>query len=263
MTAGLLALAWAGAVCIGGWARRPAPARARALVGRASRPAGRHDRLPQVERACRRVGLAVLRPFVPSPDPEIARRLGGAVVAGALTLAVVRVAAPVVALGVWALPVLRGRRRERRRLATLAADLPRSSTSWCWRSAPASPCPLPSPQWPDTRRARSPPSCAGRSTTRTTAGAWPTRSTTCPRAGEAARPLTAALVASERYGAPVVAGLERLAAEVRRDRRRRAEEAARRVPVKLLFPLVTCTLPAFALLTVAPLIAGTLGSLRL
>jgi pilus assembly protein TadC len=83
------------------------------------------------------------------------------------------------------------------------------------------------------------------------------------RLGDAVRPLTAALVASERYGAPIMAGLERLAGEVRRDRRRRAEEAARRVPVKLLFPLVTCTLPAFALLTVAPLIAGTLGSLRL
>ena len=63
------------------------------------------------------------------------------------------------------------------------------------------------------------------------------------RAGEVARPLTAALVASERYGAPVVAGLERLAGDVRRDRRRRAEEAARRVPVKLLFPLVTLHAP--------------------
>jgi tight adherence protein C len=83
------------------------------------------------------------------------------------------------------------------------------------------------------------------------------------RVGDGARPLTAALVASERYGAPIVSGLERLADEVRRARRRRAEEAARRVPVKLLFPLVVCTLPAFALLTVAPLIAGTLGSLRL
>jgi tight adherence protein C len=83
------------------------------------------------------------------------------------------------------------------------------------------------------------------------------------RAGEGTRPLVGALVASERYGAPVLHGLERLAEELRRDARRRAEEAARRVPVKLLFPLVTCTLPAFALLTVAPLIAGTLGSLRL
>ena len=75
-------------------------------------------------------------------------------------------------------------------------------------------------------------------------------------------PLVAALLASERYGAPLLDGLARLAAELRSDRRRRAEEAARRVPVKLLFPLVFCTLPAFALLTVAPLLAGALGSLR-
>ena len=83
------------------------------------------------------------------------------------------------------------------------------------------------------------------------------------RAGEAVRPLVAALVASERYGAPLSAGLERLAGEVRRDRRRKAEEVARRIPVKLLFPLVGCTLPAFGLLTVAPLIAGALQALRL
>ena len=83
------------------------------------------------------------------------------------------------------------------------------------------------------------------------------------RAGEAPRPLVAALVASDRYGAPLADNLARLADEVRRDRRRRAEEAARRVPVKLLFPLVTCVLPAFALLTVAPLLAGALRSLRL
>jgi tight adherence protein C len=77
------------------------------------------------------------------------------------------------------------------------------------------------------------------------------------------RPLVASLVASERYGAPLATGLERLADEVRRDRRRRAEEVARKVPVKLLFPLVTCTLPAFGLLTVAPLIASAVRSLRL
>jgi len=83
------------------------------------------------------------------------------------------------------------------------------------------------------------------------------------RAGEATRPLVAALIASERYGAPLGASLERLAHEVRADRRRRAEEAARKVPVKLLFPLVSCTLPAFGLLTVAPLIASAIRSLRL
>ena len=73
----------------------------------------------------------------------------------------------------------------------------------------------------------------------------------------------AALVASERYGAPLAAGLDRLAAEVRASRRRRADEVARKVSVKLLFPLVLCILPAFALLTVAPLIASALKSLRL
>jgi len=83
------------------------------------------------------------------------------------------------------------------------------------------------------------------------------------RAGEAVRPLVAALVASERYGAPLSAGLERLADEVRAARRRRADVAARQVSVKLLFPLVLCILPAFALLTVAPLIASALRSLRL
>ena len=83
------------------------------------------------------------------------------------------------------------------------------------------------------------------------------------RLGEAVRPLSAALMASERYGVPLAASLERLADEVRRERRRHAEAAARRVPVKLLFPLVFCSLPALALLSVAPLIAGALRALRM
>ena len=83
------------------------------------------------------------------------------------------------------------------------------------------------------------------------------------RTGEVVRPLLDALVASDRYGAPLSDALARLAAEVRADRRRRAEEAARKVPVKLLFPLVCCVLPAFGLLTLAPLIAGAVAALRL
>jgi len=81
--------------------------------------------------------------------------------------------------------------------------------------------------------------------------------------GDASRPLARALSSSERYGTPLLPALERLAADARLDRRRRAEEAARRVPVKLLFPLVLCVLPAFGLLTVAPLLAGALDALRL
>jgi tight adherence protein C len=81
--------------------------------------------------------------------------------------------------------------------------------------------------------------------------------------GEPLRPLVTALVSSERYGTPILPALERLAADARVARRRASEEAARRVPVRLLFPLVFCVLPAFALLTVAPLLAGTLRALRL
>ena len=79
--------------------------------------------------------------------------------------------------------------------------------------------------------------------------------------GEPARPLVAALVSCERDGAALSAPLERAAHVARDVRRRDAEVAARRVPVRLVLPLVACVLPAFALLTVVPLLAGTLRSL--
>lgn len=80
--------------------------------------------------------------------------------------------------------------------------------------------------------------------------------------GERIRPLVAALLDAERYGTALGPSLDRLADDARRQRQRDAEEAARRVPIKLLFPLVSCILPAFGLLTVAPLIAGGLRALR-
>jgi Flp pilus assembly protein TadB len=76
-------------------------------------------------------------------------------------------------------------------------------------------------------------------------------------------PLIAALTAGDRLGSPLRSALAELGAQARLDRRRRAEEAARRLPVTLLFPLVCCTLPAFGLLTVVPLIVGSLQALRL
>jgi tight adherence protein C len=80
-------------------------------------------------------------------------------------------------------------------------------------------------------------------------------------AGASTRPLVEALAAHDRYGTPLAPALERVAIESRLRRRRQAEEAARRLPVTLLFPLVLTTLPAFALLTVVPLLAGSFGSL--
>jgi Flp pilus assembly protein TadB len=72
------------------------------------------------------------------------------------------------------------------------------------------------------------------------------------------RPLTDVLRQSTRLGAPVAPALSRLGAELRADLRRRAETRARTVPVRLCFPLVGCILPAFALLTVAPVILSGL-----
>lgn len=71
------------------------------------------------------------------------------------------------------------------------------------------------------------------------------------------RPLLDALLLSERTGAPVAPLLARVAATGRDDARRAALTWARRLPVRLLFPLVFLILPAFLLLTVAPvLLAG-------
>jgi pilus assembly protein TadC len=69
-------------------------------------------------------------------------------------------------------------------------------------------------------------------------------------------PLTSVLATGIRLGAAVNDSLARLAAESRRDLRRRAEARARTVPVRLLFPLVFLVLPAFGLLTVVPAVAA-------
>lgn len=72
------------------------------------------------------------------------------------------------------------------------------------------------------------------------------------------RSVVDALRANARLGAPVAPALARVAAEVRADVRRRAESRARTIPVRLCFPLVGCVLPAFALLTVAPVVLQSL-----
>lgn len=81
--------------------------------------------------------------------------------------------------------------------------------------------------------------------------------------GPAARSLVDALTDHDRYGTPLGASLDRVAVEYRLRRRRRAEEAARRLPVTLLFPLVLATLPAFVILTIVPLLVGSFQMLRL
>ncbi len=70
-----------------------------------------------------------------------------------------------------------------------------------------------------------------------------------------------AVTAAEIDGTPLRPALQRAADEAHRRRRVRGQEAARRAPVLMLFPLVFCVLPAFCLLTVVPLLLTTISDL--
>jgi pilus assembly protein TadC len=80
--------------------------------------------------------------------------------------------------------------------------------------------------------------------------------------GPRALTFVATVGATERNGLPLAPALERLADEARQHRRHGAEAAARELPVRLSFPLVLCTLPAFVLVAIVPLLVGALSSLR-
>jgi tight adherence protein C len=83
------------------------------------------------------------------------------------------------------------------------------------------------------------------------------------RLGAPLESVVAALAGCERNGLPLVPTLTRLAVDARHDRRRRAEAAARTLPVRLSFPLVLCLLPAFVLLGLVPAIVPAIGGLHL
>jgi tight adherence protein C len=80
--------------------------------------------------------------------------------------------------------------------------------------------------------------------------------------GPGARELASSIAIADREGLPLAPVLDRLAAEARADRRRLGEAAARRLPVRLSFPLVVCTLPSFVLLAIAPAVLGAISTLR-
>lgn len=79
--------------------------------------------------------------------------------------------------------------------------------------------------------------------------------------GPSGAELVAALVDAARSGTALLPVLDRVAHTARNRRTRAAEEAARRLPVTLLFPLAGCVLPAAVLLAVVPVLAASLSSL--
>ena len=240
MTASIVGTAWATLVLGAAWIRRPAPSRVWGLA-----PAAPELVLP--------AWLA---------DPRTRRWVAGAV-GGVIGLLLLPPISPVLALAAWGAPVLRARRRSAAAAAEARRSLPEAVDLLGLVVAAGMTVPLAVAAV--GRRHAGPVGVQLARASREIEGGRrcaDALDAAGMRLGPEARPVIDALVASERYGAPLADALVRLAGEVRAEQRRLAEANARRVPVKLLFPLVLCVLPAFGLLTVAPLLAGAFGSLR-
>ena len=249
--AGVLALLWAGVIVAAAVRHRPPPARIRALG--APRPGGHGVAIRY--RMSSRAAIGVVVGVV----------VGVGVAVAAVAAAVVPGLALLGPVAWWARPRWQARAEARRARAAVEADLPEVVD--LLRLAVASGLTVPLAVAAVGRRGHGPVARALAAAAQASAQHGRRLADALddlPTAlGEPGRALAATLAGSERYGHAIGPALERLAAEARDDQRRRAEAAARRVPVLLLFPLVLCVLPAFALLTVAPLIAGALRALRL
>jgi tight adherence protein C len=79
---------------------------------------------------------------------------------------------------------------------------------------------------------------------------------------EDVRALVAVLVQSDRFGTSIAQALRTHAQSLRTRRRQRAEEAARKTPVKMVFPLVFCVFPALLVVILAPGIIEMVRALR-
>jgi tight adherence protein C len=75
------------------------------------------------------------------------------------------------------------------------------------------------------------------------------------------RIVVAAIVQSSKYGLPLVEVLRVQTEELRDKRWQRAQERALKIPVKILFPLILCIMPAFFVVLVGPSLITLLRSL--
>jgi tight adherence protein C len=247
--------AWVLLLLVGAWWWRPPAARVRQLVlppGLGPRPA-----------LAATAGRVIRHRLRRRPDPAADLRLGRVLLVGLPLALLWPPAGLTAALVCWAQPAWRARRDQRRAEAEVVRLLP--DVVDLLGVAVAAGCTVPLALALVAPRVGGPLGVGlGEAVRRARLGerhADAVRAV-CAEAGEVARPLVVAVQSAEHYGSPLVPALERLSAECRARRRRQAEVAARRTPVRLLFPLVLCTLPAFALLTVVPLLAGSLTSLR-
>lgn len=263
----VLAVAWMAGVFTVGFPRRRAARihdlRAAPAPPGHGLPGSARPSAPVWSALLTRVGGAVRRITRRPADEAADRRLGRALpVLVLVPLGVPLPLAVAVVVGVWCRPVLTARRARRRRDRALVDELPDAvdllrlaiqSGGNARLAVHAVAARLDGEVGDHLRRV-----CG-----RVELGDRLADALATLRSVEPLRPVADALIDAERYGVALGPSLDRLAAEARSQRRRQAEERARRVPVAMLFPLVGCILPSFALLTVVPLFAGTLRTLHL
>jgi tight adherence protein C len=76
------------------------------------------------------------------------------------------------------------------------------------------------------------------------------------------KPLAATLIQSEQLGAQIAPALKASSDALRTRRRLRAEEAAQKASIKMLFPLVTFVLPAMIMVIVGPAMIDLIKTLK-
>jgi tight adherence protein C len=74
------------------------------------------------------------------------------------------------------------------------------------------------------------------------------------------RAFTSAMVQADAFGIPVGQVLRVQSAEMRVKRRQKAEEAAQKIPVKIMIPLVMFILPSLFIAVIGPAVIGLMGA---
>jgi len=69
------------------------------------------------------------------------------------------------------------------------------------------------------------------------------------------------LIQTDRFGTPVTKALARFSEELRLNRRQRAEEAAAKTKIQIIFPLVLCIFPCIFIVLLAPAILIVAGGM--
>ncbi len=68
-----------------------------------------------------------------------------------------------------------------------------------------------------------------------------------------------AIVQAEQLGVPIAKVLQIQSNQLRIERRQRAEEAAAKAPVKMLFPMVGCIFPTIFIVILGPAVVTVMG----